>query len=67
MTTITSTLKKVKNHISRNKPAYAATTVAILAIMLQQRNAHDFYEFLSSKGIDPMEFYCPEYYEELNA
>lgn len=57
---------KVKNHVKNNKFAYAASTVAVLAIWLQQTNKNDFYAFLTEKGIDPMEFYCPEYWEELN-
>lgn len=54
-----------KNHVSRNKFAYSALTVAALAIWLQQHNVREFYKFLESRGIDPMEYYCPEYFEEL--
>lgn len=53
-----------KNHVARNKVAYAASTVAVMAIALQQTNRNAFYAFLEEKGIDPMEYYCPEAYEE---
>lgn len=56
---------RVKNHVKRNKAAYAMGLVATAAIALQQSNRLAFYRFLEEKGIDPMEYYCPEYYEEL--
>lgn len=59
-----NTLIKVKNHVKDNKFAYAAGTIAVLAIALQQKNRLDFNEFLTEKGIDPEEYYCPESYEE---
>lgn len=58
---------KVGKHVQDHKFAYAAVAVAIGAVALQQRNLKEFYVFLETKGIDPMEFYCPEMYEELNA
>jgi len=57
---------RTKNHVRRNKVAYAASAVAIAAIALQQSNTKAFYEFLESEGIDPMKYYCQEAYEELN-
>jgi hypothetical protein len=57
---------KAKNHVARHKAAYAMGAVAIAAIALQQRNLKDFYAFLEEKGIDPMEYYCPEMFAELN-
>lgn len=62
-----STTIRVKNHVIRHKGTYAMGAVAIAAIALQQRNRVDFYEFLTAKGIDPMEFYSPEYFAELNS
>lgn len=56
---------RIKNHVKHNKMAYAMGTVATLAIVLQQANVKSFNRFLTEKGIDPMEYYCPEYYEEL--
>lgn len=58
------TLKKIKNHVAANKVAYVASTIAVAAVALQQKNRKDFNEFLTSKGIDPEEYYCPESYEE---
>lgn len=58
---------KAKNHVASHKAAYVAGTVAVAAIVLQQRNLKDFYKFLEEKGIDPMEYYCPEAFAELNA
>jgi hypothetical protein len=55
----------VKDHVKRHKGTYAASTVAIAAIMLQQKNLKDFYAFLEEKGIDPMEFLCPEALAEM--
>jgi hypothetical protein len=56
-----------KDHVKNNKFAYSASAVAIAAIALQQRNRIAFYAFLEEKGIDPMEYYCPEYFAELQA
>lgn len=58
---------RVKNHVARQRYAYAMGLVAASAIALQQRNRIDFYAFLESKDINPMEFYCPEMFEELNS
>lgn len=64
---IKKALDNTKNHLKRQKAAYAVGVVAIAAIALQQKNRKDFYAFLEERGIDPMEFYFPEYYEELNS
>ena len=58
---------KIKNHVVRHKAAYAMGVVAVAAIALQQRNLKQYNAFLVEKGIDPMEYYNPEYYAELNA
>lgn len=63
---IKSTAVKAKNHVKNNKGAYTLAVIAAMAIRLQHRNLKDFYEFLEEKGIDPMEFYNSEYYEELH-
>lgn len=67
MNHIKSTAVRVKNHVGRNKAVYFTCGVAIATLALQQRNRIDFYKFLTEKGIDPMEFYCPEMFEELNS
>lgn len=58
------TLKKIKNNVATHKAAYVASAVAVTAIALQQRNRKEFDKFLTSKGIDLEEYYCPEAYEE---
>lgn len=57
--------RKTGSHLNRNKVAYAASAVAIAAIVLQQRNNNSFQSFLLEKGIDPMEFYMPDFAAEL--
>lgn len=64
---VKSVAAKVKKNIEGNKAAYAMGAVAVLAIALQQKNRVDFYNFLSDRGIDPEEYYCPESFEEKNA
>lgn len=58
---------KIKNHVAANKAAYVAGAIAIAAVALQQRNRKDFDAFLTSKGIDTLEYYCPEEFAEKNA
>ena len=67
MNHIKTTALRVKNHVSSHKGTYAVGVVAIAAIALQQSNRRDFYAFLTTKGIDPMEFYCPEMFEEITS
>jgi hypothetical protein len=57
-------LTKIKNHVAANKVVYAVGAVAVSAIALQQANRVAFNKFLTSKGIDPEEYYCPEAYAE---
>jgi hypothetical protein len=54
---------KVKNHVKRNKVAYALGGVAAAAIALQQSNRKAFVEFLKEKGINPDEYFAPDYLE----
>jgi len=63
MSKIKDTANKVKNHVKRQKAAYVLGTVAIAAIALQQSNRKAFYRFLVEKGINPVEYYYPEYFE----
>ena len=56
---------EIKNHLLRNKVAYAASAVAIGAVALQVKRGSAFKEFLVSKGIDPDEFLNPEMLEEM--
>lgn len=46
-------------------------TIGIIAgltatVMLQERGRKNWNAFMEEKGIDPIEFYTPEYYAELN-
>jgi hypothetical protein len=56
---------KVKEHIGRNKVAYACGTVAITAVVALQVERKAYEKFLTEKGIDLTEFYNPEYFKEL--
>lgn len=64
---VKATALKMKNHVAANKFAYVAGAVAIAAIALQQKNLKQFHAFLIEKGIDPIEYYNPEYFAELNS
>jgi hypothetical protein len=66
MDAIKEKARRLKNHLETNKFGYGMLALAIAAVALQQKNLKDFNEFLDDEGIDPMKFYCPEAYEELN-
>lgn len=63
-TTKESIPTRIKNHIKTHKFTYVASAVAIGAIALQQMNTRLFCEFLEEKGIDPLEYLCPEMFIE---
>lgn len=67
MTKPKAALTRIKTTVVANKVAFAVGTVALAAVALQQRNRVDFDKFLTSKGIDPEEYYCPESFQEKNA
>ena len=58
---------KVKNHVVAHKWAYAWAGVAVTAMVTQQRNLRAFEGFLKEKDIDPLEFYFPNNYKELQS
>jgi len=62
-----SKTQKVKEHVKRQKWAYVWAGVASAMTALALSQPKEFYRFLESKGIDPMEYYCPEMLEELRA
>ena len=62
---IRRTARRFKNHLNTHQTEYLFGVIAVAAIYLQQTSRIEMYKFLESKGIDPMEFYCPEAYEEL--
>jgi hypothetical protein len=48
---ITSTPKKVKNHVVKHRAKYAATATAVVALKLQMQTAKQFNAFLQEKGL----------------
>lgn len=56
-----------KNHVVRNRGKYAAGATFIVMLKLQLHTATQINQFLTEKGIDPMEYYNPEYFAELNS
>lgn len=54
---------RVKDHVVTHKAAYAFGGLAVTAIALQKKQSKEFDKFLTSKGIDPMEFYLPEAFQ----
>lgn len=65
-TTIKNAALKTKDHVKRNRGTYVASATTVASVALYRSAVKQFYTFLESKDIDPMEFYCPEAYEELN-
>lgn len=55
----------IKNHVHRNRGKYAVLVTATAFIYIQQIANAQWTEFLTEKGIDPMEFFNPERFEEL--
>lgn len=67
LNTIKSKVVSTKNHIVRHRAKYAALVTFIAMLELQQISNKQWTAFLVEKGIDPMEFFTPEYFEELNS
>ena len=64
---IKSKVISVKNHVARNKVKYAVLGTASVFMYIQYTASQQWSEFLTEKGIDPMEFFNPEYFAELNS
>lgn len=62
-----SKVTKIKEHVIRHRGKYIGGTIAIAMGAFHVSATKEFYAFLKSKGIDPMEYYCPEAYAELKA
>jgi len=58
---------KTKNHLGRHKFAYGMTAVSILLVKANVKNMQSFDQFLVTKDINPLEFWNPEMFKELNA
>lgn len=56
----------VKNHVIRHRGKYSAGTTALVFLWLMIYRANEWTEFLVEKGIDPDEFFNPEFYAELH-
>lgn len=55
--------EEVKTH--RGKIVFLTCTAVYLSLTIS--NTNRFYAFLEEHGIDPIKFYNPEYYDELNS
>jgi hypothetical protein len=55
------TAVRVKNHVARHKGAYAMGAVAFGCYTQLRANNKAFTEFLTEKGIDPNEFWIPDW------
>lgn len=67
LNTVKTKAVSVKNHVVRHRGKYAAGATFIVMLKLQLHTAAQINQFLAEKGIDPMEYYCPEYFAELNS
>lgn len=56
-----------KEHVIRNRAKYAAAATVVVCFSVHRVAVKQWDAFLVEKGIDPTEFYCPEYFEELQA
>lgn len=63
---IKSVPSNVKNHVHRNRGKYAFAAGAITVFALHRTAVKQWDQFLAEKGIDPLEFYCPEELAEMN-
>lgn len=57
-------ITSVKNHVVKHRVRYAIVGTAIPFLLLQHHTATQINEFLEEKGINPLEYYCPEALEE---
>lgn len=58
---------RIMNHVYRHRGKYAVLTTAMVFMYLQSQASKEWTEFMVEKGIDPMEFFVPEYFAELNS
>lgn len=56
-----------KEHVVRNRAKYAAAATLVACYSVHYIALTQWHDFLEEKGIDPTEFFCPEYFEELQA
>jgi len=65
LNTVKKTAVSAKNHIHRNRGKYAAGATFVACTAMHMTAVKQWNAFLEEKGIDPTEFLCPEYFEEL--
>lgn len=53
----TTTWSKIKNHFNRHKVSYALGALVLFMMHNNVKNMRQWEEFLTSKGIDPMEYF----------
>lgn len=59
--------RKTKRHLVSHKSQYALLALSALLLNGNMQNQKKFDVFMKEKGIDPLEFWCPEWYEEKQA
>lgn len=57
-------LDSVKKHVVKHRGKYIAVTITSLWFYTNIRQSRCFEQFLETKDIDPLEYLCPEWYEE---
>jgi hypothetical protein len=63
---VASTPFYVVNHVRRHKGTYFMGTIALALLLANLRASNEMSEFLIEKGIDPLEYFTPEFYAELH-
>lgn len=58
---------RIKNHVSDNRAAYLLALLSAALLQGNYRNSKKFDAFLIGEGIDPLKFWIPEFYEELES
>lgn len=63
---IVSAPVKAVEHVGRHKGTYFMGSVAFMLLLANASASRQFTEFLVEKGIDPLEYFNPEFYAELH-
>lgn len=59
--------KTAKAHLVKHKTKYAVAITAVILYKFHRSTVKEWIAFLEAKGIDPIEFLCPEAFEEMKA
>jgi hypothetical protein len=57
--------RAIKDHVSHYRGRYVFATTTALWMLNTYRSTREWESFLKSKDIDPLEFTCPEWYDEI--